>query len=412
MSCFRGMQGSGAIFAGRYTDEKKKKEKILVSRQRKLVTAAELSIDDAFVKRAGESDIIVTHARLPTKGETKVEMLHPHVHENIFGVHNGTMYRVDDRQIPDNESDSAAIMKALSEKGVQGFLDDSYGAFSLVWVDLKTGTLNFFRNDQRPMVFAEIQWKDKSESLYWASEEIFLRMVLHRDLGSLDGIEFANTNVNELISFPLKVGKQIEVVDKKTFTRTTKVYQYQGRNHGDDDIYGFPFDPTEEADWQKWLRERDEKERKSMRALPPPLSSRPIDNVTQIAHRLQSEAAKKRSETFREAMRARREREGGLRTDQLLGKTAEEIASKNRTSVLFPADTTENGMSTGEITRLLGNGCCVICDGTPSWKNGNPPRIHPIKMDAGYQQFICDDCSTNELAKPFLGSALTNATLH
>jgi len=50
------------------------------------------------------------------------------------------------------------------------------GAFSLVWHDTRNNTLNFARNDERPLCLAYAHG-----IVYWASEELMLRWLLDRN---------------------------------------------------------------------------------------------------------------------------------------------------------------------------------------------------------------------------------------
>lgn len=147
--------------------------------------------------------IIIGHTRLPTKGGNTIENVHPHMKTNVSGVHNGTMHKVDGTYVGANESDSNLLYRAISEKGLRETLANSDGAYALVFIDYKKGTLNFIRNSQRPLYFAKEAWGSKAQTLYWASERSFLNLILSRNNVRH---EIEELPTNSLWSLPIQIG--------------------------------------------------------------------------------------------------------------------------------------------------------------------------------------------------------------
>lgn len=128
-----------------------------------------------------DSIAMVGHCRAATVGDISVKNAHPFDYENVIGVHNGTI-RSHARlpELKEFESDSAALYKSINDRGLHETLDrvgKFAGAYSLVYFDKREGTLNFIRNDERPMFF---MYTSSGDTLYWASEAEFLQLVAHR----------------------------------------------------------------------------------------------------------------------------------------------------------------------------------------------------------------------------------------
>lgn len=138
---------------------------------------------DSETKRwsKGMTKIIAGHARAATKGEITVKNAHPFAHGDIIGMHNGTIHG-SFKNSKDFGTDSEALLYNISQVGIKEALEEANSsattiAYALVWVDLKEHTLNFIRNADRPLVFAQPENKDV---LYWNSEAYPMGYVLSR----------------------------------------------------------------------------------------------------------------------------------------------------------------------------------------------------------------------------------------
>ena len=181
---------------------------------------------------------IVGHNRAATRGSVKDDNAHPFTRGAVTLVHNGhiqnhwdladhcgiTKYEVD--------SDIAAAVLAKYENPLDG-LKLLGGAYSLVWWDTRNGTLNFARNEQRPMHFADVVDANNATTgvTLFASENGMLRWLAARNglrlgptyetkTGHLYTINFKNGNVQGTDVHEYKA----EPYQKKIVGSTTKLY--------------------------------------------------------------------------------------------------------------------------------------------------------------------------------------------
>lgn len=128
--------------------------------------------------------LLLGHNRAATKGKVIDSNSHPFRHGRITMAHNGTLWRHE--HLPrigkrgPFEVDSEAICHALSvERDPIEVLEDLDGAFALVWYDQKDDTLNFARNDERPLYYA---YSDDKKTMFWGSEQHMLLAGVKRHL--------------------------------------------------------------------------------------------------------------------------------------------------------------------------------------------------------------------------------------
>jgi predicted glutamine amidotransferase len=131
----------------------------------------------------------IGHNRSATSGAIKDVNAHPFQVDHITGVHNGTLEDSDKRVLEDMVGekfnvDSEALFAAIAKFGVKEVIPklqkgkDSYkGAWSLVWWDTDNKTLNFLRNDHRPLWYC---YSDDFKLIFWASEFWMLDAALQR----------------------------------------------------------------------------------------------------------------------------------------------------------------------------------------------------------------------------------------
>jgi asparagine synthetase B (glutamine-hydrolysing) len=117
---------------------------------------------------------IIGHCRAATIGAVTQETAHPFLVGDVIGVHNGTIRDLVPTTLTDKEkktkvaSDSYNAYVYLSTHTpteTYAYLDDTKnGAFALVWFDIKKNTINFMRNEQRPL-----HYLDAYGSIYFSS---------------------------------------------------------------------------------------------------------------------------------------------------------------------------------------------------------------------------------------------------
>lgn len=119
--------------------------------------------------------LVGVHTRYATIGEKVSSNAHPFEYGNIIGMHNGTIRSGLD--VEKGATDSEALIKKLSESDIKTVLSSIFGAFALVWYDTAALTLNFIRNDERPLYYAHDTGKI---NFVWASEKPMIELLAER----------------------------------------------------------------------------------------------------------------------------------------------------------------------------------------------------------------------------------------
>lgn len=119
-----------------------------------------------------QSLAFIGHNRAATRGSVNSYNSHPFHFGNIVGAHNGTLdfgsqYDLEKELGEKFGTDSAALICAIDRFGVEYTIPLCRGAWSLVWVNLKEGTINFLRNKERPLWYG---FAKDFKRLFWASE--------------------------------------------------------------------------------------------------------------------------------------------------------------------------------------------------------------------------------------------------
>lgn len=194
------------------------------------------------VAKINGTSVLLGHNRWATAGVVTVENAHPFTHGAITGVHNGTL--ISQYGLPEHNRfavDSENIMYSLNKVGVEETWENCIGAASLVWWDDEEKSLNFLRNDKRPMYMCFS--KDKKQ-LFWASEKEFLICALSRN--GIAYKEICSTNTNQLTSFSIpKEGKEF---DKPTLTDIEAPKTYHTSYMGGYGYYGSRF--CQQGSWK------------------------------------------------------------------------------------------------------------------------------------------------------------------
>jgi hypothetical protein len=143
----------------------------------------------------GQCKAFIGHNRSATSGDARKETnAHPFQYGHITGVHNGTLADGDkeilERKLGEKfDVDSQALFAAFAKFGAKEVIplltrgkDYVRGAWSLVWWDTEANTLNFLRNEHRPMWYC---YTEDCKQLWWASEFWMLDAALnHTQIGS------------------------------------------------------------------------------------------------------------------------------------------------------------------------------------------------------------------------------------
>lgn len=146
------------------------------------------------------TSVLLGHNRYTTSGASSIQNAHPFNFDHITGVHNGTLSweshgaldKLAGREYP---VDSMSLYAALAKVGIDEVAKVLEGAFAMVWIDAKEETLNFWRNDERPLWYCFSKTK---KILGWASKHPYLSY----GFGSFD-IDF-ETDEKGYCFFPFK----------------------------------------------------------------------------------------------------------------------------------------------------------------------------------------------------------------
>lgn len=168
--------------------------------------AYSLAGTDARKRIIRDGIALIGHNRKATTGRRDDEGAHPFVVKDRFAlVHNGTLYNHDKLAKTDVDSEALAIVieDALNgehdDKGKERLtktLDDVYGAYACIWYNQVTNKVQWIRNAQRPLYYAE-----HLDAYCLASEEAMLKWILNRN--SIYNSTIKQVEVDKLYSLDL-----------------------------------------------------------------------------------------------------------------------------------------------------------------------------------------------------------------
>jgi hypothetical protein len=158
---------------------------------------------------AGFQRAIIGHNRYATTGAVNRNNAHPFENEGVVGAHNGTLntkHLLADA--PKFTVDSENIFHHIDKFGVRDALKYMGGAWALVWWDKQEKTINFLRNEQRPLY---VTYSKDGKVMFWASESWMLYAALNKHNIAYDTIEI----------LPVDLHVSIEIDDKGVMGKPT-----------------------------------------------------------------------------------------------------------------------------------------------------------------------------------------------
>lgn len=157
------------------------------------------------------SKAFIGHNRAATSGKVSMLNTHPFMFNHIVGAHNGTLpisvhrqlEKIVDEQYP---VDSMALLSCISKIGIKETIEQIKGSWALVWFNLANNSINFLRNDARPLWYA---WSEDFKKIFWASEWRMIDGAVNGGGGKLykrekDGAVFFPVPANQHFMLPLE----------------------------------------------------------------------------------------------------------------------------------------------------------------------------------------------------------------
>lgn len=173
MCSLRGWQSTGAFVGHQH------KDKIDVTYEKVLGSPYNFFVQDEktnLLRDIKDRKFIVGHTRYATNGKLAERNAHPFDFPNIIGVHNGVILGTVSAPY---ETDTEELYATMDQDGAPDALGQLWAsdAFACIWYNKKEKTVNFARNDKRPLYAV---WDKKGETMALASESWMLYGALGR----------------------------------------------------------------------------------------------------------------------------------------------------------------------------------------------------------------------------------------
>lgn len=120
------------------------------------------------------------HVRFATHGTVKLSNAHPFTCGHYIGMHNGVIGSLFDRE--NDRTDSEVLFREMMKSGVEPGIKyglKNGGDMALVFFNKSNGSLNYYRNNGRPLF---IGVEEKKKKFFWASEKDFLEFLQKHNL--------------------------------------------------------------------------------------------------------------------------------------------------------------------------------------------------------------------------------------
>lgn len=175
---------------------------------------------------------LIGHNRAATQGSVTAAYAHPFQHGHITLIHNGTLRgqtgltkQYGSYYNAFTESDSEAICASLADVDDPAeVIENLSGAFALIWHDSRDDSINFVRNNERPLHMLEVV---NDRAIFLSSEKGILYSALTRGNGgySIDGDindYITEVPVGVLHKVTFKPNRDIEEVTKRELSLQKK----------------------------------------------------------------------------------------------------------------------------------------------------------------------------------------------
>ncbi len=261
LSELRGEDATGVVKVSRPSPKDLKKKKPLgFGALRQPVAASHFLRHDEDGRKEsmlwGPKDAVayMGHTRSGTIGDrAKVTNAHPFNFQRVIGMHNGTISHKF-KHADEYETDSEALYRNINDYGIEEALNEAQSwtaAWALTYLDKEKYTLNFIRNDKRPLHFAVC---DGKSAIAWASEDWMLKEIIKRMWPS-EKPDVIQPKPDILFTFDLlkhrfwETPDTVELKIKKNTTTYSSPTTY--KTHGGSAAGGFEYWPGQSDDWDE-----------------------------------------------------------------------------------------------------------------------------------------------------------------
>jgi len=175
----------------------------------------------------------IGHNRAATIGSVSDNTAHPFQFDHITGVHNGTLdygWRDTLKDGKKFDVDSEALIYNIALNGVEDAVKKASGAFAIIYHDARDNTLNVIRNDERPMFYGRMNYKD--DKWVFGSEAGLIEWITERVDGGDRLKDVWELKSGKLLTLDLKT-QEMTLRDVEVAGRSTKSYgPFLGRSIG------------------------------------------------------------------------------------------------------------------------------------------------------------------------------------
>lgn len=323
---------------------------------------------------------VIGHNRYATKGARTTENAHPFDFTGVVGAHNGTLDSWAIRDLHDSvkfDTDSEAIFAHIDKFGLKDALSKMAGAWALTWFDKFENTINFLRNDRRPLFYT---YSKDHCTLLWASEYEFLEMVCKRHgiHKGMDGEQIFivepdihySWKIPEYFNDKFEFPDQIEAKSTRSFQSSS-----QGSHAGS---YGRPWGEYLDGDWVEYHAATNYN------------SSATSSSTTTGEPGKTLLVPSKRSDLF-DKRNSSNSASSNVVPFDLPSQKAQRHLQRVDTKKFRQPYKDEKGrvLNRKEFNRLISQGCLLCGDSMSEWND----FVHILPKDmTGKNQFLCEQC--------------------